>query len=234
VHALSSEREAYGGRWLPHLFDTGSMDAAHTAEAGGSFPRLSAMQKADLRSKFLAVAMARPEEEIARASQVIEARVRELPEFQSAQVLAMYHAMPSEPATRGLIGAALGLGKQVVLPLFGHDEPELGFFVSWDRLVPGPLGIAQPAGPAIPIARVDLFLVPGLAFDRAGFRLGRGKGYYDRLLARRSPQALMCGVCFDDVLVERLPRESHDIPMDRLLTPAATSNPRDSVGYPLD
>jgi 5-formyltetrahydrofolate cyclo-ligase len=192
------------------------------------------MQKRDLRAQFLAVANARPADEIARASRTIETKVRGLPEFQSAGLLALYHSMPTEFATRNLIDAALQMGKEVALPLFGTDEPQVGLFSSWDQLVPGPLGIAQPAGPAIPLHRVGFFLVPGLAFDRAGFRLGRGKGYYDRLLARRAPQAFLCGVCFDDVLVERLPHEPHDIPMDRLLTPLAASNPRDLVGYPLD
>jgi 5-formyltetrahydrofolate cyclo-ligase len=170
---------------------------------------------------FLAVAKARPAEEIADATQAIETRVLASPDFERVNVIALYHSMPSEPATRGLIDAALKAGKRVLLPQFGHEEPQLGAFVSWDGLVPGPLGIAQPVGPAIPVREVELFVVPGLAFDRGGFRLGRGKGYYDRLLARRSPTALLCGVCFDDVLVERLPREAHDIPMDRLLTPAA-------------
>jgi 5-formyltetrahydrofolate cyclo-ligase len=185
------------------------------------------MQKSDLRRHFLAVSGARPADEIAQASLTLEERVLALPAFVSARMVALYHAMPSELATGRLIDAAQALGKQVVLPLFGNDGPQLGPFVSWGELVPGPLGITQPTGPAVPIEQVDLFVVPGLAFDRAGFRLGRGKGYYDRLLARRAPQALLCGVCFDDVLVEQLPHEAHDIPMDCILTPRSTSNPRD-------
>jgi 5-formyltetrahydrofolate cyclo-ligase len=203
------------------------MDAAHTAKAGGFFSSLSApMQKSDLRRHFLALAGARPAEEIAQASVALEKRLRALPVFAAARVVALYHAMPSELATRGLIDAARALGKQVVLPLFGNDGPQLGPFVSWEDLVAGPLGIAQPTGAAIPIEQVELFVVPGLAFDRAGFRLGRGKGYYDRLLARRNHQALLCGVCFEDALIEQLPHEAHDVPMDWLLTPS-NSNPRD-------
>jgi 5-formyltetrahydrofolate cyclo-ligase len=191
------------------------------------------MNKRDLRAHFLAVAKGRPAGEIAKASTAIADRIRRLPRFASASLIALYHAMPIEPETRGLIDEAVSRGKRVALPLFGDDEPQLGLFTSWDRLAPGPLGIAQPVGPAIPVESVEAFFVPGLAFDRAGYRLGRGKGFYDRLLARHSPGALLCGVCFGDVLVERLPRESHDIPMNCLLTPEETSNPRDLVGFPV-
>jgi 5-formyltetrahydrofolate cyclo-ligase len=191
------------------------------------------MTKQDLRAHFLAVAKARPKEEVARASLAISERIRRLPRFASANLIALYHAMPIEPETRGVIDEAMCLGKRVALPQFGDDEPQLGLFTSWDRLVPGPLGIAQPVGPAIPVESVEAFFVPGLAFDRAGYRLGRGKGYYDRLLARHSAGALVCGVCFGDVLVEGLPHESHDIPMNCLLTQEETSNPRDLVGYPV-
>jgi 5-formyltetrahydrofolate cyclo-ligase len=181
---------------------------------------LIAMQKRDLRLHYLAIAKARPLEEVARASLVIEAQLGGMPAYRAAQVLALYQAMPSEPATRRLIDEALLSGKQVVLPTFGSTEPQLGVFQSWEQLVPGPLGIAQPTGPVVPVERVDFILVPGLAFDRRGFRLGRGKGYYDRLLAKRSPKSVICGVCFDDVLIEELPHDAHDVPMDLVLTPA--------------
>jgi 5-formyltetrahydrofolate cyclo-ligase len=209
------------------------MDAAHTAEAGGSFiPPVDT--KDDLRLHFLKVAKARAPEDVAEASIAIAERVQGLPAFGSAQVVALYWALPSEPDTTSLIDVSAALGKRVLLPMFGHEAPQLGEFAGWDRLVPGPLGLKQPQGPPVEAGQVDLFVVPGLAFDRDGFRLGRGKGYYDRLLARRSPRAFLCGLCLDDMIVARLPRQAHDVPMACLVSPGATANPRGPMGYPLD
>ncbi len=168
----------------------------------------------------------------------IATAVRSLPVFASATVVAFYYPLPSEPQISELIDAEQGrMGKQVVLPGFGNGGPPLGpSGVSWAGiwLAPGPLGLEQPTGPAVSTEDVELFLVPGLAFDRLGFRLGRGKGYYDRLLAQRAPTAFVCGLCFEDDLIARLPHAAHDVPMDCLITPREILNHRDSVEYPLD
>lgn len=91
------------------------------------------------------------------------------------------------------------------------------------ELEPGPLGILQPAAgtTVIDVDRVDLVIVPGVAFDAQGNRLGYGGGYYDRLLARM-PRARRVGLCFDGQLVGEIPIESHDVAMHTIVTPTRT------------
>jgi len=87
-------------------------------------------------------------------------------------------------------------------------------------LSPGAMGILEPLPhlPQVGIAEIDAFLCPGLAFDARGGRLGRGKGFYDRMLARARPDALKMGVCFPQQLVPDVFAQEHDIPMDGVLT----------------
>ncbi len=88
-----------------------------------------------------------------------------------------------------------------------------------DNLVPGPFQIPEPApgSPAVPLAEIDAFLCPGLAFDPQGGRLGRGGGFYDRMLAKARPDALKIGICFPCQIVSNTFPEPHDIPMDEIL-----------------
>ena len=80
-------------------------------------------------------------------------------------------------------------------------------------------GLAEPIGTAINTSDIELFLIPGLAFDRYGSRLGQGGGWYDKALLRRRPEALLVGIAFDEQIADCLPREEHDVPMDCVLTP---------------
>lgn len=131
--------------------------------------------------------------------------------------IAAFAALPGEP---DLLDA-------LVPPHRWHlprvDGPEVRFHAIANRetLAPGAFGIFEPTAdsPLTEPGRIDLFLCPGLGFDRSGARLGRGKGYYDRLLARARPDALLIGVAFDDHVVDRLPIEPHDRHMNHLLTP---------------
>jgi 5-formyltetrahydrofolate cyclo-ligase len=87
-------------------------------------------------------------------------------------------------------------------------------------LSPGTMGIREPPPdlPQVEVEEIDAFLCPGLAFDAHGGRLGRGRGYYDRMLARARPDALKMGVCFPQQLVPDTFSQAHDIPMDGVLT----------------
>ena len=87
-------------------------------------------------------------------------------------------------------------------------------------LRPGRFGVLEPGAecPVVPFSALDLVLVPGIAFDRAGNRLGRGRGFYDRMLAL-SPDAVSCGVGFDGQVVARVPVEPHDVKLHRMWTP---------------
>jgi len=155
-----------------------------------------------------------------------------LDERLSEQVLASLRRWLTERMP-GTAAAYLAMGDEVdVSSLFGHlagwrwvlprveDDGSLTFR---DREVPvetHPWGMRQPAasGAVVPPGEIDLFLVPGLAFDRAGNRLGRGGGYYDRALHDRRADAIAVGVCTESRVVAAVPTQAHDRPVDWLAT----------------
>ena len=105
----------------------------------------------------------------------------------------------------------------------GYDL-ELRLYTGDDRLTEGAFHIDEPTGTAFTdYAAIDLAVIPGVAFDRRGNRLGRGKGYYDRLLPR-IPTAYKLGLCFPFQVLNQIPAEAHDIPMDEVLTAGPSIN----------
>ena len=143
--------------------------------------------------------------------------------WQQARTVFLYWSQSSELDTRPMIESALQAHKTLALPRFnpaaGLYEPVQVRDLAAD-LRPGLLGILEPQAhcPPVDAIRLDFSLVPGLGFALNGRRLGRGKGYYDRMLARVG--GLKCGVAFDEQVVEGIPREPHDVCVDCLLTPA--------------
>lgn len=120
-----------------------------------------------------------------------------------------------------------------LFPLLDHDPPACWLFPrveggsivlhqvsAADQLTAGRFGIREPAAdaPIVPPQRVRVFLCPGVAFSSSGIRLGRGGGYYDRLLADRSDDSLAIGVCCESQIFDTLPAAPHDIPMDIIVT----------------
>lgn len=148
--------------------------------------------------------------------------------------VALYAPLPGEPDLRPAALEFLRLGVPLYLPRCLPDS-SLAFarVEGWEDLRPGRLGILEPPGDA-PVASLALLgsvVVPGVAFDLAGYRLGRGAGYYDRTFSGAIARPDLVGVAFDWQLVERLPREEHDVPMARVITdrrsisPAAAPSP---------
>lgn len=108
--------------------------------------------------------------------------------------------------------------KRILLPVVVGDDLELRLYTRPEDLKPGAYGIEEPTGELFTdYADIDFIAVPGVAFDRNGNRLGRGKGYYDRLLPR-IPSAYKAGICFPFQLVEEVPAEPFDIRMDEIIT----------------
>jgi 5-formyltetrahydrofolate cyclo-ligase len=154
--------------------------------------------------------------------------------FKKAQVLALYSPINNEVQTGLLFTAACVEGKRVCYPRIKGECLEFLEVSSPQDLAPGGFGVAEPQiGKQLPIDAVDLLIVPGVAFDRAGHRLGYGKGFYDRELVRVSTAAVSVGLCYDFQLCELLPCESHDRPVQFLATeiefipcrPLATGSP---------
>jgi len=143
--------------------------------------------------------------------------------YRQAERLGVYLPIRSEVDTRGLIAAALAEGKQVAAPVTRWEERALDFrYLGGDRdLVPGRGGIPEPGPhcPAADLAGLDLVLVPGVVFDRRGYRLGYGAGLYDRALAA-APAVPRVGLAFSVQVVARIPPGPGDLPVDWLVTEA--------------
>jgi len=143
---------------------------------------------------------------------------------QAGTVLLYVNAFPEELNTRPLLTDALSRGQRLICPRVDQADRRLRLFqivsLSTD-LVPGMLGIPEPrAGlPEVEPREVDWALVPGLAFDERCFRLGRGGGFYDRLLPTLRPTVPRWAIGFDCQLIPELPVEPHDIPVDGVVTP---------------
>jgi 5-formyltetrahydrofolate cyclo-ligase len=188
--------------------------------------------KAGLRAEMLATLKRLSAAERAEASARACALLEQQRVWQEARTLLFYAPLADEPDIWRLLMDALAAGKTVALPRY---EKEQDLYVACQireadaDLRTGRFGVREPRETCdtIPLNRLDLMLVPGLAFDMNGHRLGRGKGYYDRLLSVAGARA--CGVAFDEQLVGRVPSEPHDVRVNCILTPTrwhAVSEPR--------
>jgi 5-formyltetrahydrofolate cyclo-ligase len=141
--------------------------------------------------------------------------------WRGAQAVLFYVPLRFELSLSSLMQQALIEKRVVALPRFhpGNRAYEAVIVNGPGECVPGKFGILEPGPgcPVVPGKRLDLVLVPGVAFDLLGHRLGRGRGYYDRLLSEVG--GVKCGVAFDEQVAERVPVEPHDVTLDSLLTP---------------
>lgn len=137
------------------------------------------------------------------------------PVWREARTICAFCAISGEPD----ILDPWPIDKRIALPRVQGDEMSFHWISGRDELVPGRFGIWEPSPEASPAGfSFDLILVPGMAFDRRGGRLGRGRGYYDRFLA--SASGFLAGICFDDQLVPEVPCDSHDVRMNEVVTPS--------------
>jgi 5-formyltetrahydrofolate cyclo-ligase len=142
--------------------------------------------------------------------------------WKTAQSVLFFAPLPEELDVWPLLVEALATGKRVGLPRFVAEDKSYEACQIQDLksdLRAGHFGIREPASrcPPLPSTRLDLILVPGVAFDLQGRRLGRGKGYYDQLLGEL--RGTTCGVGFDEQIVEQVPVLPHDVNLDCILTP---------------
>ena len=152
-----------------------------------------------------------------RASAAIFSAVERLPEFRAARTVAVFAALPHEPATDEVL-ARWASTRRVVLPRVEGDAMRF-YACRPDALVFGAFGILEPQGERpCPAGEIDLVVCPGVAFTADGRRLGRGRGYYDRYLGDPAFRGFRVGVCYAHQLVDDLPVEPHDVRMDRVIT----------------
>jgi 5-formyltetrahydrofolate cyclo-ligase len=163
-------------------------------------------------------------------SRIICDRFIEQPVYRQAKTVMWYIHCRSEVRTQPSLLHELASGKRVVIPYCTKDEQghnKLGLWLLEDfaELVPGMWGILEPPkqrwgelGKEVSPDQLDCVMVPGVAFDRNGGRLGNGAGYYDRLLKSVRTDAVLIGVCFELQLVEQVVMDAHDVAMDFVIT----------------
>lgn len=181
--------------------------------------------KKALRERLLGLLRHQKEESRIKKSQAVLRNLFETMEFKKATTVMFFSSFDGEVQTNDMMRQAQNLGKKIALPVTIKKERNLipWFIKDLDvDLCSGPYGISQPCAQgagAVDLDLLDLVLVPGLAFDRHGNRLGRGKGYYDRFL-KCLPKITPCfGLAFDFQVISCLPSvEEHDVPVSRVIT----------------
>ncbi|EMI54491.1 5-formyltetrahydrofolate cyclo-ligase [Rhodopirellula sallentina] len=162
------------------------------------------------------------------ASRAITDRLFTLPQYAAAEYVLWYIDVRSETRTRHALPEALEGGKNVVVPYCIGEELGLFHLESVDELATGRFGILEPKESLrplkekrVPIDRIDLILVPGVAFDRQGGRIGHGKGYYDKLLAGARTDTLRVALAYECQLFDEIPMMPHDVAMNLVITETA-------------
>ena len=158
-----------------------------------------------------------------RAVESIELCERLKAQIPSARTILFFAPLPDELDVWPVLELSLALGVNCALPFFDAEKGIYGARQLQNLaadIVTGKFGVREPAAGCaeIPLNQFDLILVPGMAFDSCGNRLGRARGFYDRLLAEAS--GIKCGICHNFQLVEKIPTEPHDAKVNFILTPS--------------
>jgi 5-formyltetrahydrofolate cyclo-ligase len=177
--------------------------------------------KKEQRAAYQAQLKQIPLAEVHRRSAVISSLALALPALQNKQVIAAYSSFGHEVVTQPLLASLLTAGFVLALPVVDQANRKMEFrrVDSLESLTPGVYGILEPRNGQLCFPEeIDLFFIPGLAFDRQGNRLGRGGGYYDRYLATIRPDAVKIGLAFQQQIADVLPVDPHDIKVNAVIT----------------
>ena len=179
--------------------------------------------KAELRVRAHAARRDQPDKE--KVSEIICRRFAQLPEYQAAGTVLCYVHVRDEVRTYRFLETNLGRGKQIVVPYCVADDLRLFLLEDMNELAAGHFGILEPDERLRPCEQkhlepeqLDLVMVPGVAFDTSGGRLGHGRGYYDRLLVDVRPDTRLAALAFKSQLFPDIPMGPHDVRMDLVIT----------------
>lgn len=181
------------------------------------------LRKKKLREDILAKLHNISREEKDKNVKTLKEKLFSLKEFKNAKCVMFYVSKHYEVDTHNMIDESIAMGKKVVVPITLKEEKILKPSELKDRekeLIKGHYGVHQPGEEHIrpvPLEEVNLIVVPALAFDRSGHRLGHGGGYYDRFLEKVPPAILTVGLAFNFQVVDELPKHTTDIPIDKIL-----------------
>ncbi len=194
-------------------------------------------QKAKIRRQALANRKAQ-ENKDALSITICETLAR-LPEYAAAETIMVYLDARSEVRTRHYIPTALASGKRIVIPYCVGDVLHLFWLQSMDELAIGMWKILEPLeglrhlrARKADVRECDLIMVPGIAFDRRGARIGHGKGYYDQLLHNARPDAALVALAFECQVFPEIPAAPHDIFMDKVITEEAVYTGKGRTAHP--
>jgi len=176
--------------------------------------------KRSLRNSMLQHRQQMPEPEVLHRSFSAQQRLQSLAVYRKAQTVALYSPVHNEVLTMQLLRDLLANRRSVVMPRVVGEELEFHMVRSLDDLAPGSFGILEPIEGTgqVAIHELDLIVLPGVAFDRRGHRLGYGKGFYDRALKTAGDRGRRVGLAYDYQLVDQLPVFEHDMQLDLLVT----------------
>jgi 5-formyltetrahydrofolate cyclo-ligase len=182
------------------------------------------VDKTELRAQCLAVRSRMSPDERTAAGRALRDAVLELPQVEMAGTVAAYYSVGAEPDTHGLVYALWKRGTYVLLPILLPDgDLDWASYEGPDSLLPGPRGLHEPGEPprgTDAVRRADVVLVPALAVDGSGNRLGRGGGSYDRALARVAPLIPAIALVYDDEFLDSVPVVPHDRPVTHVARPS--------------
>jgi 5-formyltetrahydrofolate cyclo-ligase len=193
----------------------------------GSVTERDGDRKRAVRQAVLAARAELSPADRADASAAVAQRLLDLPEVRSAAVVAAFVGVGTELDTTSLLDLLHDRGTRVLLPVLRPDDSlDWRQYAGRDQLVTGRRGLPEPAepggDPAPQLRDVDVVVVPGVCYDAAGRRLGRGGGSYDRALAGLPGRVLRVGVALDSEIIEAVPAEPHDELVDVVVTPSRT------------
>ena len=176
------------------------------------------MEKTEVRRLVRELKRAVPSGEKLRRSEAVMAQVEQLPAFREAKVVLLYWSMADEVQTHAFVERWYR-EKTVLLPCVDGDDLRLRQYTGPGCMTSGEqFGIGEPTGAEwTDLGAVQLIVVPGVAFDSTGTRMGRGRGFYDRLL-KSTPQAVKVGVAYNFQMMDSIPTEPHDVKMDVVIS----------------
>jgi 5-formyltetrahydrofolate cyclo-ligase len=160
---------------------------------------------------------------IVKNSQLIEEFLFDIPEFKSSTTILFYASFRNEVDTKRMIEKSIALGKRILVPICLPETRDLilSELKSLKELVPGHYGVKEPESQFVrPVSKeeVEVVIVPGVAFDKKGYRLGYGAGYYDRLIERLSLGCTTIGLAFEMQILNIVPAQQHDMKVDIIIT----------------
>jgi 5-formyltetrahydrofolate cyclo-ligase len=179
------------------------------------------MPKKSIRDEFLARRKQLAADACLSRSLLVQRHLLATTEYAVAEIIGLYKPILNEVDTSEIFQCARLSGKKVAYPRVRAGSLEFVAVSTGMEFASGTFGISEPIGSGIvPVEALDLLVVPGVAFDLGGFRLGYGKGFYDRVLHQSPRRGVLAGICFEFQLASALPAEWHDIRMDLLATEA--------------